>query len=125
MTANKLKPSHGDVQDVLMVVEDSRNWATLSDISTMSAVSRAKCQIVLAQLVQRGKIYAKGEGSKVIYGNRHVFLREQKAPVPDTEFRYAKPLFEVHPELLSGKGLRPYIAKPFQAQSLAMISRRS
>lgn len=117
-------PSMGDYKDMLIVIEESRTWLSVSEISNISAVSRAKCQILLAQLIESGKVFSKGEGAKLMYANRQVILREKKPVTMDTEFRYAKALFEVHPELLSGRARQPYVAKPYQAQALAMISRR-
>jgi hypothetical protein len=120
----KINPSTREYEDVLLVIEESRGWVTLSDVATISAVSRAKCQVLLIQLVHSGKVFTKGVGTKAVYANHRIVSREKKAPIMNTEFRIAKALFEVHPELLSGKGLRPYIAKPYQTQALAMISRR-
>lgn len=124
MSSSKLQPpSPTESGDVLSVVQDSRNWMTLGEVASISDVSRAKCHILLKQFVSSRKISAKEMPSGISYASNLVAMREKKAPPMFTEFRMAKALFQVYPQLLRGKSLPPLVTKPSQAQSLAMLAR--
>lgn len=52
-------PSMGDYKDVLIVIEESRSWLSVSEISSISAVSQQSARFFSLSLLRAEKYLAK------------------------------------------------------------------
>ena len=119
---------HYDV--ILQVIQDARSWLAIKQISLLSNISLGKCRLILPQLEAQGLIGVKHQSSLrtpdgvVMYAKISIATREVTQRNNPSDFKCAKSRFTCWPQLLEGKGGRPYIAAPTQAKSLAMLSRK-
>ena len=119
---------HYDV--ILQVIQDARSWLAIKQISLLSNISLGKCRLILPQLEAQGLIGVKHQSSLrtpdgvVMYAKISIATREVTQRNNPSDFKCAKSRFTCWPQLLEGKGGRPYIAAPNQAKSLAMLSRK-
>lgn len=115
---------------ILEVIQDARSWMDIKQIALLSDVSLGKCRILLPQLVAQECIGVKHQSSLrspdgvTMYAKISIAKREDAQRSDQGEFKCAKSRFTCWPQLLEGKGGRPYIATQNQAKSLAMLARK-
>lgn len=127
---NYVEPEVERFDSVSQVIEDSRTWIELKHIISLSGVSLKHCREILNRLVASGAVSIKPNqdqklpAGEVTYGKRRVAERDAKQRENTSEFKFSKSIFALKPELLHGGPHRAYEAKPSQAMSLAMLTRR-
>lgn len=117
-------------ETLLRIIEESRSWLEIKQITLLSDISLAKCKALLPQLATQGLIATMHKSSprqpdgtlmyaKLSVAKSYATKRECKSG-----FEHAKSRFECWPGLLEGKNIRPYHAQPSQLKSLAMLARK-